>query len=112
MPLRNSRRRNHLLIPMLIIMALGLMIASSKSRQPFPELDLSRITMEEFVLSTPAGDTVAYDGDDPKDDSIVLAQPVANPLVPSSNPSVEILDVENPPAQDKEEGVSTDTPAA
>ena len=78
----------------------------------FPELDLSKITMEESVLSTPAGDTVAYDGDDPKDDSIVLAQPVANPLVPSSNPSVEILDEENPPAQDKEEGVSTDTPAA
>ena len=78
----------------------------------FPELDLSGITMEEFVPSTPAGDTVAYDGDDPKDDSVILAQPATNPLVPSSNPSVEILDVENPPTQDKEDGVSTDSPAA
>ena len=68
--------------------------------------------MEESVPSTPAGDTVTYDGDDPKDDSVVLAQLAANPPVLSSNPSVELLDVENPPTQDKEDRISTDAPAA
>ena len=68
--------------------------------------------MEESVPSTLTGDTVAYDGDDPKDDSVVLAQLATNPPVLSSNPSVELLDVENPPAQDKEDGISTDAPAA
>ena len=62
--------------------------------------------------STPAGNTVACDSDDPKDDSDILAQPAANPLVPSSNPSIELLDIENPPAQDKEDGISTDAAAA
>ena len=39
----------------------------------FPELDLSRITMDKSVLSTPAGDTFAYGGDDPRNDGVVLA---------------------------------------
>ena len=78
----------------------------------FPELDLSKIIMEESVSTTPTSDTIAGESDDPKNDNVILAQPAANPLVPSSNPSVEILDVENPPTQDKEDGVSTDTPAA
>ena len=78
----------------------------------FPELDLSRITMEESVPTTPAGNTVADEGDNPKDDSVVLAQPAANPHVPTSNPSIELLDVENPPTQDKEDGISTDALAA
>ena len=39
----------------------------------FPELDLSRITMDKSVLSTPAGDTSAYGGDDPRNDGVVLA---------------------------------------
>ena len=68
--------------------------------------------MEESVPSTPAGDTVAYDGDDLKDDSVVLAQLAANPPVLSSNLSVELLDVENPLAQDKEDRISTDALAA
>jgi len=68
--------------------------------------------MEESVSTTPASDTVANEGDDPKDDSVVLAQPAANPLVPASNPSIELLDVENPPTQDKEDSISTDAPAA
>ena len=38
-----------------------------------PELDLSRITMDESVPSTPAGDTLAYGGDDPRNDGVVLA---------------------------------------
>ena len=78
----------------------------------FPELDLSGITMEESVPTTPAGDTIANEGDDPKDDSVVLAQPAANPLVPASNPLIELLDVENPPTQDKEDSISTDAPTA
>ena len=45
----------------------------------FPELDLSGITMDEFVLSTPAGDTPAYGGDDLRNDDVVLAQPIVNP---------------------------------
>ena len=78
----------------------------------FPNLDLSRITMEESMPLTPAGDTVIYDGDDPKDDNVVLSQPAAHPPVPSSNLLVELLDVENPSAQDKEDGISTDALAA
>ena len=78
----------------------------------FPELDLSGITMEESVPTTPASDTIANEGDDPKDDSVVLAQPAANPLVPASNPLIELLDIENPPTQDKEDSISTDAPAA
>ena len=78
----------------------------------FPELDLSGITMEESVPTTPASDTIANEGDDPKDDSVVLAQPAANPLVPASNPLIELLDIENPPTQDKEDNISTDAPAA
>ena len=68
--------------------------------------------MEESVPTTPAGNTVADEGDNPKDDSIVLAQPAANSPIPSSNPSIELLDVENPPTQDKEDGISTDALAA
>ena len=64
--------------------------------------------MEESVPTTPAGNTIADEGDDPKDDSIILAQPATNPLVPTSNTSIKLLDVENPPAPDKEDGISTD----
>ena len=76
----------------------------------FPKLDLSGITMDKFVLSTPAGDTSAYGGDDPRNDGVVLAQPTANPPVPFSNPSIEFLDVENPPAQDGGDRNPTDAP--
>ena len=85
----------------------------------FPELDLPRITIEESVPTTPTSDTVTDEGDDsidlglpPKGDGIILAQPAANPLVPASNSSIELLDVEDPPAQDKEDGISTDASAA
>ena len=61
--------------------------------------------MEDSVPTTPAGDTVANKGDNSidlglpsKGDGVVLAQPAANPLVPASNPSIELLDIENPPA--------------
>ena len=59
----------------------------------FPELDLSRIIMEESMSTTPTGDTIAGESDDPKNDNVVLAQPTANPPVPASNPSIELLDV-------------------
>ena len=77
----------------------------------FPELDLSGITMDESVPSTPTSDTPTYGSDNPRNDGVVLAQPTANPPVPSSNPSVEFLDVENPPAQDGGDGNPTDAPA-
>ena len=59
----------------------------------FPELDLSKIIMEESVSTTPTGDTIAGESDDPKNDNVVLAQPAANPPVPASNSSIELLDV-------------------
>ena len=74
--------------------------------------------MEDSVPTTPAGDTITDEGDDsielglPPKDGVVLPQPIANPLVPTSNSSIELLDVEDPPAQDKEDGISTDASAA
>ena len=49
--------------------------------------------MEESMSTTPTGDTIAGESDDPKNDNVVLAQPTANPPVPASNPSIELLDV-------------------
>ena len=85
----------------------------------FLELDLSGITMEESVPTTPAGNTVVDEGDDSidlglplKGDDIMLAQLITNPPVPASKSSIELLDVENPPAKDKEDGISTNVPTA
>ena len=77
----------------------------------FSELDLSGITMDESLPSPPVGDTPTYGGNNPRNDSVILAQPAANPLIAFSNPSVEFLDVKNPPAQDKGDGNPTDAPA-
>ena len=70
-------------------------------------LDLSKVTMDDPLLSTPAGNTILDQTDDsieseldPKDDSIVLAQLVADPSVTPLVPSTEPLNVKNPPAQD------------
>ena len=75
----------------------------------YPDLDLSEITMDEPMLTTPTGNTIVDENVDPtgsdpppKDDGFVLAQPTANPLVPSSNPSIELLDTKDPPTQDKD----------
>ena len=71
----------------------------------FPELDLSGITLDGPPPMTPTDETVIVEGDDSEDaplledGGIVLAQPVANPPVTTSNPSVEDLDAENPPVQ-------------
>ena len=73
----------------------------------YPHLDLSKITMDDPLLSTPAEDTILDETDDsieseldPKDDSVVFDQPATDlpvtPLVPSTEP----LNVESPLAQD------------
>ena len=69
----------------------------------FLDLDLSGITMDDPVPSTLVGDTVGESDDfieldlPPKDDGVVLAQPATDPPVTTSNPSIELVDVENPP---------------
>ena len=66
--------------------------------------------------STPAGDAVIGKSGDftesdlpPKDDGVVLAQPAVNPPVTTSNLSIKLLDVENPPTQDKDDETLNDT---
>ena len=78
----------------------------------YPPLDLSKVSMDDPLLSTPAGDTVLEGSNDfseseadPKDDIVVLAQPIMDqpiiPLTPLVNPpNVEDLlsqDVQDPP---------------
>ena len=70
-------------------------------------LDLSKVTMDDPLPSTPVGDTIFEETDDstkskpnPKDDSVILAQPAADPLVTPLVPSTEPLNVESPLAQD------------
>ena len=84
----------------------------------FPDLDLFGITMDAPIPSTPVGDAVVDESDDPiepdlppKDDGVVLAQPAANPPVTTSNPSIELLDVENPSVQDKDNKTLNDASA-
>ena len=73
----------------------------------YPYLDLSKVTMDDPLPSTPVGDTILDETDDstelepdPKDDSVILTQPAANPPVTSFVSSIKPLNVENPPAQD------------
>ena len=75
--------------------------------------------MDDPMPSTPAGDTVVGESNNsteldlpPKDDGVVLAQPAADPLVATSNSSIKLLDVENPPAQDKDDETLNDAPVA
>ena len=71
----------------------------------FPELDLSRITMDDEGDGFPASNLP------PKDNSvIVLAQPATNPLhTPASNPPTVFVVVENPKSQKDDEN-TTDAP--
>ena len=83
------------------------------------DLDLSKISMDDPVPTTPAsGDTVSEETDDstqlewdPKGDSVILAQPAVEglviPLVPFADyppskdaESPSALDAENPSSQD------------
>ena len=73
----------------------------------YPHLDLSKVTMDDPLPSTPAGNTIFEETDDsteskpnPKDDGVVLAQLAANPLVTPLVPSTEPLNVEGFLAQD------------
>ena len=68
-------------------------------------LDFSKVTMDEPSPSTPAGDTVQEETDDstesnPKDDNVILAQPATDAPVASLVPSIELVNVEDPVAQD------------
>ena len=76
----------------------------------YPNLDLSKVTMDNPLLSTPTSNTIFEESDDsteseanPKNDSVVLAQPAMDqpviPLSPSTNPP----NAENPHAQDVQE---------
>ena len=63
--------------------------------------------MDDPLLSTLVGDTILDETNDstksepnPKDDSVILAQPAADPLVTPSVLSTKPLNVENPHAQD------------
>ena len=59
--------------------------------------------MDEPLPSTPAGDTILEDSDDstksevdPKDDSVVLAQPIVHqPIIPLT-PSANLQNAEDP----------------
>ena len=73
----------------------------------YPHLDLSKVTMDDPLSSTFAGDTSFEEIDDstesesdPKDDSVVLAQPAANPLVIPLIPLTDPPNVKDPLTQD------------
>ena len=65
----------------------------------YPHLDLAKVSMDEPLPTTPAGDTIPEGADgaieseqDTQDDDVILAQPAVNPLIipltPSANPPV------------------------
>lgn len=73
----------------------------------YPNMDLSKVSMDEFLPSTPFGDIV-YEGiddsieseHDPKNDSVVLAQPAVKRIVTPLISSTEAPDAENPSIPD------------
>ena len=91
----------------------------------YPYLDLSKVSMDDPLLSTPAGDITLEENDgssestaNPEDDGVILAQPALDkpivPMTPSANPP----NSEDPPteeAQDlppKGDKISKDPPAS
>ena len=88
----------------------------------YPNLDLSKVTMDDPMPPTPANDTTFDETNDstesepdPKDDSVVLAQPATNPPVIPSVPSTKPLNVEDPHSldvQDKNDENNQDAPAS
>ena len=73
----------------------------------YPHLDLSKVTMDDALPSTLAGDIIFEKTDestqlewDPKDDSVILAQPATNPPVTPLISSTELPNVENSLTQD------------
>ena len=73
----------------------------------YPHLDLSKVSMDDPLPSTPADDTILEESDDsteskvdPKDDSVILAQPaVHQPIIPLT-PSANLPNAEDPSTQD------------
>ena len=79
----------------------------------YPHLDLSKVTMDNPLPSTPASDTVFEDTNDspesewdPKNDGVILPQPVVEkavtPLIPSTEAAqdAENQDAQDPPSKD------------
>ena len=82
-----------------------------QAKSLYPHLDFSKVTMDEPMPSTPAGDTIQEETDDsmesrPKDDSVVLAQPATDAPVTSLVPPTEPKIVEDLAAKDKADGNS------
>ena len=70
-------------------------------------MDLSKVTMDNPPSLTPAGDTIFEETDnstqserDPKDDGVVLTQPVVEKLVTPLIPSNKTQEAKNPSTQD------------
>ena len=85
----------------------GLKDCLKQVKSIYPHLDLSKVSMDDPLLSTPAGDTILEKGDDstefeadPKDDSVILAQPVVDQLVIPLTPSANPPNAEDPLTQD------------
>ena len=70
----------------------------------YPYLDLSKVTMDDPLPSTPASDTIFEETNnstqskrDPKDDGVVLAQPTVDKPITPLIPSNEAQEAENLP---------------
>ena len=83
----------------------------------YPHLEFSKVTMDEPVPFTPTGDTIQEEiGDstesNPKDNSVVLAQPATNAPFTSLVPSTEPKNVEDLAAGEKIDENSPNPPAS
>ena len=72
----------------------------------YAHLDLSKVSMDDPIPSTPAGDNIFEETDDsiqserdPKNDGVVLAQPAVEKPVTPVTPSIEAQLADNPPTQ-------------
>ena len=83
----------------------------------YPHLDFSKVNMDEPLPSTPTGDTMQEENDDstepnPKDGSVVLAQPTTDASVTSLVPSIEPVNIEDLDIGEKTDGNSPNPPAS
>ena len=82
----------------------------------YPHLDLSKVTMDDLLSSTPTGDTIFEETDtstqserDPKNDGVVLAQPaVDTPITPLILSAEAPQVAEKPPTQNLQDPSSKD----
>ena len=82
-----------------------------QAKSLYPHLDFSKVTMDEPMPSTPAGDIIQEETDDStesrlKDDSVVLAQLATDAPITSLVPLTEPKIVEDLVARDKADGNS------